>query len=129
MGQDTSALRVRQFGTWSELSLGHFGTTAELSGPTKLVPKCPGSEVSVIHDLAYSPPNISVSPDCIGTTEILYYYYYYFTATKRNKTKPTTMYHSVQFQHSYDNMSHSNIFCRLVVRLVSTYKMLHQTNV
>jgi len=49
LGQDSSALR-------SELSLGHFGTSADLSGqfrPTKLVPKCPGSkclgsEVSVI---------------------------------------------------------------------------------
>jgi len=43
--QDSSALR-------SELSLGHFGTSADLSGqfrPTRLVPKCPGSEVSVIH--------------------------------------------------------------------------------
>ena len=43
LGQDSSALR-------SELSLGHFGTSADLSGqfgPTKLVPKCPGSEVSV----------------------------------------------------------------------------------
>jgi len=43
--QDSSALR-------SELSLGHFGTSADLSGqfgPTKLVTKCPGSEVSVIH--------------------------------------------------------------------------------
>ena len=42
MGRDSSALR-------SELSLGHFGTSADLSGqfgPTKLVPKCPGSEVS-----------------------------------------------------------------------------------
>jgi len=44
MGRDSSALR-------SELSLGHFGTCADLSGqfgPTKLVPKCLGSEVSVI---------------------------------------------------------------------------------
>ena len=58
--------RPRHFGTWygtvrhlvhdssalrSELSLGHFGTGADLSGqfgPTKLVTKCPGSEVSVI---------------------------------------------------------------------------------
>jgi len=42
--QDSSALR-------SELSLGHFGISADLSGqfgPSKLVPKCPGSEVSVI---------------------------------------------------------------------------------
>jgi len=40
LGQDSSALR-------SELSLGHFGTSADLSGqfgPTKLVPKCPGSD-------------------------------------------------------------------------------------
>jgi len=46
LGQDSSALM-------SELSLGHFGASADLSGqfgPTKLVPKCPGSEVSVIHD-------------------------------------------------------------------------------
>jgi len=45
--QDSSALR-------SELSLGHFGTSADLSGqfgPTKLVPKCPGSEVSIIRDV------------------------------------------------------------------------------
>ena len=66
MGQDTSALGTGQFGIWdgtvrylgqessalrSELSLGHFGTSADLSGqfgPTRLVPKCPGSEVSVI---------------------------------------------------------------------------------
>ena len=44
LGQNSSALR-------SELSLGHFGTSADLSGqfgPTKLVPKCPGSEVSLI---------------------------------------------------------------------------------
>jgi len=43
LGQDSSAL-------WSRLSLGHFVTSADLSGqfgPTKLVPKCPGSEVSV----------------------------------------------------------------------------------
>ena len=42
-GGDSSTLR-------SELSLGHFGTSADLSGqfgPTKLVPKCLGSEVSV----------------------------------------------------------------------------------
>ena len=48
-GQDSSALR-------SELSLGHFGTSADLSGqfgPTKLVPKYPGSEVSVIHLLTF----------------------------------------------------------------------------
>jgi len=44
MGQGSSALR-------SELSLGHFGTSADMSGQfgrNKLVPKCPGSEVSVI---------------------------------------------------------------------------------
>jgi len=44
LAQDDLALR-------SELSLGHFGTSANLSGqfrPTKLVLKCPGSEVSVI---------------------------------------------------------------------------------
>jgi len=48
LGQDSSALR-------SELSLGHFGTSADLSGqfgPTKLVPKCPRSEVSVIQTIA-----------------------------------------------------------------------------
>jgi len=42
LGQDSLAL-------WSELSLGHFGTSADLSGqfgPTTLVLKCPGSEVS-----------------------------------------------------------------------------------
>jgi len=42
LGQDSSTLR-------SELSLGHFGTSADLSGqfgPTKLVPKCPGFEMS-----------------------------------------------------------------------------------
>ena len=44
LGQDSSALR-------SELSLGHFGTSADLSGqfgPTRLVPNCLGSEASVI---------------------------------------------------------------------------------
>jgi len=42
LGQDSSALR-------SKLSLGHFGTSADLSGqfgPTRLVPKCPGSGMS-----------------------------------------------------------------------------------
>ena len=42
LGRDSSALR-------SELSLGHFGNSADLSGqfgPTELVPKCPGSEAS-----------------------------------------------------------------------------------
>ena len=49
---------ARHVSTWgksselsSELSLGNFGTSADLSGqfgPTKLVTKCPGSEVSVI---------------------------------------------------------------------------------
>jgi len=46
LGQDSSALR-------SKLSSGHFGTSADLSGPTKLVSKCPGSEVSVIQQLIY----------------------------------------------------------------------------
>jgi len=49
LGQDSSALR-------SELSLGHFGTSADLSGQSefghiKLVPKCPGSEVSVMREV------------------------------------------------------------------------------
>jgi len=42
LGQDSSALR-------SEMSLGHFCTSDDLSGqfgPTRLVPKCPGSEMS-----------------------------------------------------------------------------------
>jgi len=50
LGQDSSALR-------SELSLGHFGTSADLSGqfgPTKLVPKCPGSEVSWVRSVRNS---------------------------------------------------------------------------
>jgi len=50
LGQDSSALR-------SELSLGHFGTSADLSGqfgPTKLVPKCPGSEVSWVQSVRNS---------------------------------------------------------------------------
>jgi len=42
LGQDSLALL-------SERSWGHFGTSADLFGQlTKLVPKCPGSEVSVI---------------------------------------------------------------------------------
>jgi len=47
LGQDSSALR-------SELSLGNFGTSADLSGqfgPTRLVPKCPGSEVSWVRSV------------------------------------------------------------------------------
>ena len=50
LGQDSSALR-------SELSLGHFGTSADLSGqfgPTRLVPKCPGSEVSWVRSVRNS---------------------------------------------------------------------------
>ena len=50
LGEDSSALR-------SELSLGHFGTSADLSGqfgPTKLVPKCPGSEVSWVRSVRNS---------------------------------------------------------------------------
>jgi len=50
LGQDSSALR-------SELSLRHFGTSADLSsqfGPTKLVPTCPGSEVSWIRSVRKS---------------------------------------------------------------------------
>ena len=41
----------------SELSLGHFGTNADLSGqfrPTRLVPKCPGSEVSWVRSVRNS---------------------------------------------------------------------------
>ena len=72
--QDSSALR-------SELSLGHFGTSADLSGqfgPTKLVPKCPGSEVSWVQSVRYSfrspplPPtilqSISYEPQTAVTT-------------------------------------------------------------
>jgi len=50
LGQDSFALR-------SELSLGHFSTSANLSGqfgPTKLVLKCPGYVVSVIPGQANS---------------------------------------------------------------------------
>jgi len=64
--------RARHFGTWdgtvrhleqdssalrSELSLGHFGTSTDLSGqfgPTRLVPKCPGSEVSWVRSVRNS---------------------------------------------------------------------------
>jgi len=51
LGRNSSALG-------SELSLGHFGTSADLStqfGPTKLMPKCPGSEVSVIRMNSQAP--------------------------------------------------------------------------
>jgi len=50
LGQDSSALR-------SELCLRHFRTGADLSGqfgPTKLVPKCPGSEVSWVRSVRNS---------------------------------------------------------------------------
>jgi len=50
LGRDSSALR-------SELSLGHFGTSADLSGqfgPTKLVPKCPGCKVSWVRSVCNS---------------------------------------------------------------------------
>jgi len=50
LGQDSLALR-------SELSLGHFGTSADLSrqfGPTRLVPKYPGSEVSWVRSVCNS---------------------------------------------------------------------------
>ena len=50
LGQDSSALR-------SELSLGHFGTSTDLSGqfgPTRLVPKCPVSEVSWVRSVRNS---------------------------------------------------------------------------
>jgi len=50
LGQDSSALR-------SELSLGHFGTSADPSGqfgPTKPVPKCPGTEVSWVRSVRNS---------------------------------------------------------------------------
>ena len=62
LGQDSSALR-------SELSLGHFGTSADLSGqfgPTKLVPKCPGSEVSWVRSVRNScvPLILCRVPEC-----------------------------------------------------------------
>ena len=56
LGKASLALR-------SKLSLGHFRTSADLSGefrPTKLMPKCPGSEVSVIHPLIHT--NSSIRP-------------------------------------------------------------------
>jgi len=49
-GQDSSAL-------WFELLLGHFGTSADPSGqfgPTKLVLKCPESEVSWVQSVRNS---------------------------------------------------------------------------
>jgi len=54
LGRDSSALR-------SELSLGHFGTSADLSGQfglTKLVPKCPKSEVSWVRSVRNSTKDI-----------------------------------------------------------------------
>ena len=62
LGQDSSALR-------SELSLGHFGTSADLSGqfgPTRLVLKCPGSEVSWVRSVRNStgPQNQSSRNTC-----------------------------------------------------------------
>jgi len=50
LGQDSSALR-------SKLSLGWFGTSADLSGQfgaTKIVLKCPGSEVSWVYSVRNS---------------------------------------------------------------------------
>ena len=50
LGQDSSALT-------SELSLGHFGTSADLSRqfrPTKLVPKCPAFELSWVQSIRNS---------------------------------------------------------------------------
>ena len=50
LGQDNSPLR-------SELSLGHFGTSVDLSGqfgPTRLMPKCPGSEMSWVQSIRNS---------------------------------------------------------------------------
>ena len=74
LGQDSSAHR-------SELSLGHLGTSADLSGQfglTKLVPKCPGSEVSWVRSVRNSPGPIvhQKSPfQCtteLRVTELLY---------------------------------------------------------
>jgi len=47
-------LRSRQFGTSAEVSFGHFGTSAELSGhfgTSLMVPKCLGSEVSWVRSV------------------------------------------------------------------------------
>ena len=61
LGQDSSALR-------SELSLGQFSTSADLSGPTKLVPKCPGSEVSWVRSVR----NSNQKPNKNGRISMIY---------------------------------------------------------
>ena len=69
LGQDSSVLR-------SELSLGHFGTSADLSGqfgPTKLLPKCPGSEVSWVRSVRNSSMDTSMSTSIYSLLYIKYY--------------------------------------------------------
>jgi len=66
LGRDSSALR-------SELSLGHFGTSADLSGqfgPTKLVPKCPRSEVSWVRSVRNSAISLPHSEPMMRTLNL-----------------------------------------------------------